>query len=99
MLLETGANHTLILVSYARNYELRLVNSKIKNIQLTGKRRIPVQHVAALFQIKLGTISSTVARDLMKDRIHNVVAGLDWNHHKNYTLTVIFPSSPSNSMV
>lgn len=74
MVLDTGAKRNVFSSCFARNHKLRLVTSEIKNIQIDDSRRLPVKYAAALLQIKLGTISSTVVGPLMKDLSHNVVA-------------------------
>lgn len=80
MLVDAGASIKVILTHLARDHELCLTTSEIKNIQRL-RNPDPGQTRRAPFQIILGNKSLKVFGTIMEDLSHNVVASLNWLQH------------------
>lgn len=81
MLLETGADRTMISQRLADQYHLNRIAIKVRLVRLANSHTLTITHEATTFSVRLGELHASFAGPIMPGLNHDVIAMLDWMGH------------------
>ncbi|KAJ9069498.1 hypothetical protein DSO57_1017975 [Entomophthora muscae] len=81
ILVDTGANHTMVNQELSDSQQLDLVPSQFKALQVANSRRVAITYETVPFSVIMGNIQVKLSGPIMAGLIQNVIAGLNWLWH------------------
>lgn len=78
MLLDTGANSTVISNDFVQAHKLLLATPSHKHICVANRARAPVLGNVSPFSVKLGDIHTTFCGLVLIKLSHIIIASMDW---------------------
>lgn len=78
MLLDTGADQSVISKKFAEAHALRLNSPNNKYVRVANGARVPVLGEALPFSVRMVDINSTFRGLVIDNLSHDIIAGVDW---------------------
>ncbi|KAJ9080480.1 hypothetical protein DSO57_1024516 [Entomophthora muscae] len=83
LLVDTGANHTMVDQAFADSQQLDQVLIRFKAIQVADSCRVAITQETVPFSVRMGNIQVKLSGPIMAGLSHNIITGINWLQHNH----------------